>query len=156
MKIARVWVGLVAVWSVCPGRLWALSAPPLVQWSADGALMVVIVGDRVQTFDASGKPGKSLTLEGQPSDATLSPDASRLTFVIGGQQLWVLELATEAKVQIFAPSSSGDRCLSPRWSPNGQSLTFVVIAPGTPSEGQIHFATADGSRKSMLLKYTPW
>lgn len=157
MKIARILVCLAAVWSICPGAVWALShTSPLVQWSSDGSLMVVIVGNRVETFDAAGKPGKSLTLEGEPSEAVLSPDASRLAFIIGGNQLWVLELATEAKVQLFAPPTPGHRCLSPRWSSNGQNLTFFVIAPGTPSEGQVHLAGADGSRKAMLTKYTPW
>ncbi len=154
MKIARILCATLAAWSLGEGYLMARSLPPLVQWSADSATMLVIVGNRLQLFDASGKPGKALTLDAEPAEPAFSPDGTKLAFIVKGQ-MWILDIASESKVQVFDSSSPMQFCRSPQWSSNGQILTFLVITAGNPGEGQIYMARADGTNKALLVRYAP-
>jgi serine/threonine-protein kinase len=82
------------------------------------------------------------------SSLSLSPEGTRLAISIMGPEatydLWVKQLDTGSRSQLtFEGSNSG-----PRWSPNGQSLTFVSDRAGQPD---LWSKRADGTGTAQVV-----
>jgi serine/threonine protein kinase len=105
-------------------------------------------------YDASGKQGEPvLTETADYSQPTLSPDASKLAFVLetnGVGDIWVVDLARHTKTRLtFGPQYSGN----PVWWPDGKSIVFCY---GASSAGDsLYRQNADGTGSKEKLLETP-
>jgi Tol biopolymer transport system component len=109
-------------------------------------------GSQLVWYDASGKPGEPVLPEtADYYDPALSPDASKLAFVLetnGVGDIWVVDLARHTKTRItFGPQYSGN----PVWWPDGKSIVFGY---GTTANGDsLYRQNADGTgSKEKLLE----
>ncbi len=90
----------------------------------------------------------------QLTDLQLSPDQSRLAFVLaepirGAEQkrnIWIYDLQTQ-KMQQFTYSERPES--HPRWSPDGKNLAFLSGRGGTT---QIHLIAVDGGEARALTE----
>jgi dipeptidyl aminopeptidase/acylaminoacyl peptidase len=84
------------------------------------------------------------------SDVHLSPDGSRLAYVVYSYQwdwlprLWVMDVAT-ANARQLTPEKKSDRF--PEWSPDGKSLAFLSNRDG---KNQVYTVRADGGEVSVI------
>ena len=111
-------------------------------------------GSQLIWYDASGKPGEPVLPEtADYYDPALSPDASKLAFVIetnGVGDIWVVDLARHTKTRItFGPQYSS---LPVRW-PDGKSIVFSYGA--TSSGDSLYRQNADGTGSKEKLLETP-
>jgi dipeptidyl aminopeptidase/acylaminoacyl peptidase len=106
---------------------------------------------------AFAQPGAALTPEQalggrQISDLQLSPDCTRLAFVVTdppkGQtrprDIWTLDLATRQVRRLTYSAAGAD---TPRWSPDGRTLAFLSDRGGGV---QIHLLPSDGGEAVKL------
>ena len=111
-------------------------------------------GSQLVWYDASGKPGEPVLPEtADYYDPALSPDASKLAFVLetnGVGDIWVVDLARHTKTRItFGPQYSS----SPVWWPDGKSIVFGY---GTTASGDsLYRQNADGTGSKENLLETP-
>jgi Tol biopolymer transport system component/tRNA A-37 threonylcarbamoyl transferase component Bud32 len=111
-------------------------------------------GSQLVWYDASGKQGEPVLPETagyyQP---TLSPDASKLAFVLennGIGDIWVLDLARHTKTRItFGPLYSD----WPIWWPDGKSIVFSYGPSGNVDS--LYRQNADGTGSKEKLLETP-
>jgi serine/threonine protein kinase/Tol biopolymer transport system component len=111
-------------------------------------------GSQLIWYDASGKPGEPVLPEtADYYDPALSPDASKLAFVIetnGVGDIWVVDLARHTKTRItFGPQYSS----LPVWWPDGKSIVFSYGA--TSSGDSLYRQNADGTGSKEKLLETP-
>jgi eukaryotic-like serine/threonine-protein kinase len=111
-------------------------------------------GSQLIWYDASGKPGEPVLPEtADYYDPALSPDASKLAFVLetnGVGDIWVVDLARHTKTRItFGPQYSG----LPVWWPDGKSIVFNYGA--TSSGESLYRQNADGTGSKEKLLETP-
>ena len=84
------------------------------------------------------------------SDLRLSPDGSKLLFVVNSYQwdwqphLWLMELAS-GNARELTPTKKSERL--PQWSPNGKMLAFLSNRDGKP---QVYTAHADGNEATAV------
>ena len=106
------------------------------------------------------RQGKTVQIVGEPgrySDATFSPDSSRVVVrkspeTVGDTEIWTFEVAT-GKSNLVAKSNqiTGSNFL---WSPDGKQILYVVNRPG--GFNAITRKAADGSgNEEELYRYTP-
>jgi len=111
-------------------------------------------GSQLFWYDASGKQGEAVLPEtADYYNPALSPDASKLTFVLessGVGDIWVVDLARHTKTRItFGPQYSS----WPVWWPDGKSIVFSY---GLSSAGEsLYRQNADGTGTKEKLLETP-
>ena len=110
-------------------------------------------GSQLVWYDASGKQGETVLPEiADYFEPTLSPDASKLAFVLGTNgigDIWVLDLARHTKTRItFGPQNSN----WPVWWPDGKSIVFGY---GATSLDSFYRQNADGTGSKEKLLGTP-
>jgi dipeptidyl aminopeptidase/acylaminoacyl peptidase len=134
----------IQIWSAPFGggapRLVGEGDDPVVSPRGD---VVAFTRDRqlwIAPVDGSAPARRLLTVRGDLSDASWSPDGSRLAFVANRGDHSFVGVFTDSTTPVrwLAPSTSRDA--SPRWSPDGTRLVFVR-RPGAggapePSLGQ--------------------
>ncbi|HEX8815025.1 MAG TPA: protein kinase [Terriglobales bacterium] len=130
----------------------------IVTASANGELLyqhgAASGGSQLLWFDPSGKQGELVLPEtAEYTQPTLSPDASKLAFVLesnGIGDIWVVDLARHTKTRItFGPQYSG----WPVWWPDGKS---IIYSYGTSASGDaLYRQNADGTGAKVKLQETP-
>lgn len=97
-----------------------------------------------------------LTALAVPSDPALSPDGSRLAYVLrtldgeadrNVDQLWVVPIGDGTTESSPRRLTSGTGDTSPRWSPDGSRLAFVRAGDGP---GQVWLLAADGGEPEQV------
>ena len=138
---------------------------PLASMSRDGERILLAIPrtppptpplPQITILDRQGKSVQTVGERGRFSDATLSPDGSRVLVrkspeTVGDIEIWSLDVGT-GKGTLLA---SGQIAFSPMlWSPDGKQVFFVVTRPG--GFQVIMRKAADGSgSEEMVYQYTP-
>jgi hypothetical protein len=126
----------------------ALSALPALMLAAPASASDACVPDYVSSFSGivfrtnCGTVTRQLTSDSSDRQPTLSPDATMVAFVRGGNDftdVWVVRTAGGPAVQITHMSASIDRAM---WSTDSKSLVFGTTT--TPAN-IIYTVNADGS-----------
>ena len=136
---------------------------PLAAMSRDGERFLLAVPrtpppppplPQITILDRQGKPLKTVSDPGRYSDATFSPDASRVVVrkapeTVGNTELWIFDVAT-GKGSLLASGQIGPML----WSPDGKQILYVVNQPG--GFNTIMRKAADGAgSEEMIYRYTP-
>ena len=138
---------------------------PLASMSRDGERILLAIPrtppptpplPQITILDRQGKSVQTVGERGRFSDATLSPDGSRVLVrkspeTVGDIEIWSLDIGT-GKGTLLA---SGQIAFSPMlWSPDGKQVFYVVTRPG--GFQVIMRKAADGSgSEEMVYRYTP-
>jgi len=139
---------------------------PLVSMSGNGERFLMAVPrtpppppalPQITILDRRGKAVQTVGAPGRYSEATFSPDGSRVVArkspeTVGDTELWTFDVATGKGTLvtksnlIFAPSNM-------LWSPDGKQIFYVLMRPG--GIGTILRKAADGSgNEEELFRYT--
>jgi len=138
---------------------------PMATMSRDGERFLLAVPrtpppppplPQITIVDRQGKSVQTVAERGRFSDATFSPDGSRVLVrkspeTVGDIEIWSFDIAT-GKGTLLA---SGQIAFTPMlWSPDGKQVFYVVIRPGGLQV--IVRRSADGSgSEEMVYRYTP-
>ncbi|HRQ78762.1 MAG TPA: amidohydrolase, partial [Gemmatimonadaceae bacterium] len=137
-------------------RSWSLATAEgswmSVDVSPDGQTLVFdLLGD-LYSMPASGGTATALT-NGMPFDAQprFSPDGRHIVYVSdedGGDNLWLLELATGKKSQVTRGKTN--RYVSPTWTPDGQYIVSAR-APFRGGTTKLWIFHRDGGSGTQLI-----
>lgn len=130
-----------------------------VYWSQDGTRMATSNEKTIYVFDAAGNEIRRLVFEAPLSGVAFSPNGRYLAYVMLGQQVWIYDVDTGAKVQVFEPAGITQISKNLTWSADSQNLTYVVLdIPATSGNGErtvasLYMVKPDGTNKKLLLSY---
>src|SRR5579862_8646041 len=110
----------------------------------------------ITLFDRQGKELNRVGSRGMYGAVALSPDAKRLAVVKAdlekeNQDLWVMDLATGASMQITS-GQSREFTVGPVWSPDGSQIAYVALRGGS---FEICRKAANGQGAEELLYKLP-
>jgi TolB protein len=111
---------------------------------------------QIYIMDADGSGVQRLTDGGYASSPSWSPNGQFIAFAWdrkygpgapGGQDIYVMEIATKKWIQLTHDSG---RCDFPAWSPDGRHLVYANSSNGRASDTRIMTMLADGTGKRAL------
>jgi TolB protein len=111
---------------------------------------------QIYIMDADGSGVQRLTDGGYASSPSWSPNGQFIAFAWdrkygpgapGGQDIYVMEIATKRWIQLTHDSG---RCDFPAWSPDGRHLVYANSPDGRASHTRIMSMLADGTGKRAL------
>lgn len=95
------------------------------------------------------------------SDPQVRPDGGAIAYVrttydimtdAGRRSIWLVDPATGAQSPLVAEDSSS---MTPRWSPDGSRLAYVVAAPGGPPQLYVRWMASGRSARVATLEQAP-
>jgi TolB protein len=107
-------------------------------------------------MDTDGSAVTRLTDGGYATSPSWSPNGQFLTFAWdrkygpgapGGQDIYVMEIATKRWIQVTHDTG---RCDFPSWSPDGRHIVYANSADGRPEHTRIWSMLADGTQRKPL------
>ena len=116
-------------------------------WHPDGESLVYVGSDGgLYVQAASGGPPRPLDARGPVSGPAVSPDGSRVAYVLDGREVAVAWLA-DADPWPVRLSAGADFCFDPVWSPDSSRVAWAEWdVPAMPwDDSRIVVAPADGS-----------
>jgi len=126
--------------------------------SPDGNLISFVKGEdknrQIFVMNSDGSGQKQLTFEGVNANQSWAPDGRRLIYTsysADNCDLWSMDLDGNRKTQITKTPKVCE--FSPKWSPDGKSLAFMVSDGGTQ---YIDVMNADGSGRFRLIGEGEW
>ncbi|HEX4154100.1 MAG TPA: translocation protein TolB [Acidobacteriaceae bacterium] len=114
---------------------------------------------QIYIMDADGSGVQRMTDGGYASSPSWSPNGQFLAFAWdrkygpgapGGQDIYVMEIATKRWIQLTHDSG---RCDFPAWSPDGRHLVYANSPDGRADHTRIMTMLADGTGKRALTGY---
>jgi TolB protein len=111
---------------------------------------------QIYIMEADGSGVQRLTDGGYASSPSWSPNGQFLAFAWdrkygpgapGGQDIYVMEIATKKWIQLTHDSG---RCDFPAWSPDGRHLVYANSSDGRADHTRIMTMLADGTQKHAL------
>jgi Tol biopolymer transport system component len=117
-------------------------------WSPDGSRLLYSHSGALYVINADGTSPTSLGVGG--SDASWSPDGSKIAFsAFTGNvgHIYVVNADGSNSQQLTAPTFADQY---PRWSPDGQLITFQRVESQTPPVFHIYKMAPDGSGLARL------
>jgi TolB protein len=111
---------------------------------------------QIYIMDADGSGVQRMTDGGYASSPSWSPNGQFLAFAWdrkygpgapGGQDIYVMEIATKKWIQLTHDSG---RCDFPAWSPDGRHLVYANSPDGRADHTRIMTMLADGTQKHAL------
>jgi TolB protein len=111
---------------------------------------------QIYIMDADGSGVQRLTDGGYASSPSWSPNGQFIAFAWdrkygpgapGGQDIYVMEIATKRWIQLTHDSG---RCDFPAWSPDGRHLVYANSPDGRADHTRIMSMLADGTNKRAL------
>jgi Tol biopolymer transport system component len=143
-----------------------LNAPPIMgargyfmDWSPAGNWFLFRQTDERQVWliAADGSTQTLLPLPSGTYEATFSPDGHRITFVTStslgeGSQLGMFDLLDNS--QIIQHSFPGQVVASPRWSPSGEQLAYILMGDNNIpyTVGELWLAGNNGQPLTLLAE----
>jgi serine/threonine protein kinase/Tol biopolymer transport system component len=140
-------------------------------WSPDGkqvAFLRLINGaNDLWTVHATGGDAKPLTTGGitfggftllpynrmQTQDFQWSPDTARLIYCAntsGVANVWQIGIDGSGPTQLSDNTDANTHFLNPTWSPDGQRVAWLALAPGQTQPSWSIWLIADGQRKQIF------
>lgn len=107
-------------------------------------------------MDSDGSAVQRMTDGGYATSPSWSPNGQFIAFAWdrkygpgapGGQDIYVMEVATKRWIQVTHDSG---RCDFPSWSPDGRHIVYASTANGQSSQMKIWTMLADGTQKRAL------
>jgi dipeptidyl aminopeptidase/acylaminoacyl peptidase len=119
-----------------------------VSWGAAIVAVAMLVSLACHADDTL-TPAQALNFR-SPADLHLSPDGSKLAYVVYSYQwdwlpqIWLMDVAT-GNARELTPEKKSDR--SPEWSPNGKMLAFLSNRDG---KTQVYTTSAEGGEVTAI------
>lgn len=116
--------------------------PGSVSWRPSTGELAYTTGGEVRVHSwAGGTDSVFLALDA--ATVSWSPDGTRVAFeVASGNQQWIAVHDDEGN-EVFTTLADEYFAAEPRWAPDGSG--FLFLGADLPAEGDLYFATADGS-----------